>query len=220
LKQPEESKDCEPGNPATVAQKPKPIHAATLELIEWGSPINDISDDAKSSPRLFLFSHRSQSHADQPASRKQKKMCQELPGDGCSLGDQELIDSGLTKSSTAASLQELQQTIESKFELPISDVPKGPHSFAATTALKRSHILPPSEMKSLYGSMTRSAVTSLSNFRYATYLPSVRGRAMPLLAQPCGRNGSRRHSGLFCRRGECRHVVSDEILHAQRLLSR
>ena len=30
----------------------------------------------------------------------------------------------------------------------------------------------------------------------------------------------RRHSGLFCRRGECRRILPDELLHAQRPLPR
>ena len=36
---------------------------------------------------------------------------------------------------------------------------------------KRFHTLPPSEMKSLYGSMRRSAVISLSYFRFAMFFP-------------------------------------------------
>src|SRR5215470_3228163 len=32
--------------------------------------------------------------------------------------------------------------------------------------------------------------------------------------------GIRRHSGLFCRRGECRRIIPDELLHAQRPLPR
>src|SRR5664279_6475040 len=42
----------------------------------------------------------------------------------------------------------------------------GTQLFATATVLMRSQILPPSEMKSLYGSMTRSAVLSLSSFRF------------------------------------------------------
>src|SRR5262245_42730765 len=38
----------------------------------------------------------------------------------------------------------------------------GTQSFASATARMRPHILPPSEMKSLYGSTTRRAVVSLS----------------------------------------------------------
>src|SRR5262245_51940737 len=38
----------------------------------------------------------------------------------------------------------------------------GTQLFASATAFRRSHSLPPSEMKSLYGSITRSAVISLS----------------------------------------------------------
>src|SRR5262249_46530965 len=43
----------------------------------------------------------------------------------------------------------------------------GTQLFASATALRRSHILPPSEMKSLYGSITRSAVSCLSYVTWA-----------------------------------------------------
>src|SRR5262245_17244344 len=46
----------------------------------------------------------------------------------------------------------------------------GTHLFASATPFKRSHTFPPSDMKSLYGSMRRSAVISLSNFRFAIVL--------------------------------------------------
>src|SRR5262249_54423662 len=43
----------------------------------------------------------------------------------------------------------------------------GTQLFASATPFKRSHTLPPSEMKSLYGSITRSAVSLLSNATFA-----------------------------------------------------
>src|ERR1700690_3525257 len=55
-------------------------------------------------------------------------------------------------------------------------------SFASATVLMRSHSLPPSEMKSLYGSITRSAVFSLSNFRSVTFFLLNVHRSTPLLS--------------------------------------
>src|SRR5262245_24995449 len=43
----------------------------------------------------------------------------------------------------------------------------GTQSFASATPFKRSHTLPPSEMKSLYGSITRSAVICLLYVTFA-----------------------------------------------------
>ena len=48
----------------------------------------------------------------------------------------------------------------------------GTHLLASATAFRRSHTLPPSEMKSLYGSITRSAVISLSKFRFSMFFSS------------------------------------------------
>src|SRR5579863_3635912 len=56
-------------------------------------------------------------------------------------------------------------------------------SFASATVLMRSHSLPPSEMKSLYGSMSRSAVTSLSNFRFAMFSSCVHKLCVALAGQ-------------------------------------
>ena len=44
---------------------------------------------------------------------------------------------------------------------------RGIQRFASATPFKRSHTLPPSEMKSLYGSITRSAVSCLSYVTFA-----------------------------------------------------
>src|ERR1700722_6520608 len=44
-------------------------------------------------------------------------------------------------------------------------------SFASATLLIRSQSFPPSEIKSLYGSMRRSAVASLSNDRFVMFFP-------------------------------------------------
>jgi hypothetical protein len=43
----------------------------------------------------------------------------------------------------------------------------GTQLFASATRFKRSHILPPSEMKSLYGSIITSAVSCLSYVTFA-----------------------------------------------------
>src|SRR5262249_47458548 len=48
----------------------------------------------------------------------------------------------------------------------------GTQLFASATPLIRSQILPPSEIKSLYGSTSRSAVSSLSNVSVAISLIS------------------------------------------------
>src|SRR5262249_2588524 len=84
----------------------------------------------------------------------------------------------------------------------------GTHLFASATPFKRSHTFPPSDMKSLYGAMTRSAVISLPNFGFAMFFLLFSGVRC------------RRHSRLFCRRGECRCILPDELLHAQRPLPR
>src|SRR5215475_6812648 len=93
----------------------------------------------------------------------------------------------------------------------------GTQLFASATPFKRSHSLPPSEMKSLYGSITRSAVISLSYFRFAMLFAPMRSpksKAYLLNADVRG------HSGLFCRRGEGRRILPDKLLHAQRPLPR
>src|SRR5277367_7078781 len=46
----------------------------------------------------------------------------------------------------------------------------GVHPLASATALRRSHTLPPSEMKSLYGSITSRPVRLLSYFTPSTLL--------------------------------------------------
>src|SRR5262245_4864634 len=72
------------------------------------------------------------------------------------------------------------------------------HWLASATAFTRFHSLPPSEIKSLYGSITSSAVTSFSNFGGAIFFLYV-------------------DETVFCRRGECRRIPADEPLHTQRL---
>src|SRR5664279_2155938 len=57
----------------------------------------------------------------------------------------------------------------------------GTQLFATATVLMRSQILPPSEMKSLYGSMTRSAVISLSKLRFAMLSSCVHPTSPSLL---------------------------------------
>ena len=54
-------------------------------------------------------------------------------------------------------------------------------------------------------------------FRFAMFFPPM---ACDVVAQLCRRNGIRRHSGHFCRRGECRRILPDELLHTQRPLPR
>src|SRR6185437_11263261 len=49
----------------------------------------------------------------------------------------------------------------------------GTQLFVSATVFNRSQNLPPSEMKSLYGSITRSAVMSLSNFRPAMFVSPI-----------------------------------------------
>src|ERR1700722_6628175 len=57
-------------------------------------------------------------------------------------------------------------------------------SFASATLLMRSQSFPPSEIKSLYGSMRRRAVASLSNDRFVMFFP-------PAFAEVCAEIVSR-----------------------------
>src|SRR5262249_47098092 len=56
----------------------------------------------------------------------------------------------------------------------------GTQLFASATPLSLSHSLPPSEIKSLYGSITRSAVIS---FSYVTFAMLPPGYAVPQVDQ-------------------------------------
>src|SRR5262249_52115840 len=60
----------------------------------------------------------------------------------------------------------------------------GMQLFASATAFRRSHTLPPSEMKSLYGSITRRAVISFSYVTFAMVQPPFRSTITQLAHQP------------------------------------
>src|SRR5262245_39498769 len=98
------------------------------------------------------------------------------------------------------------------------------HWLASATALTRFHSLPPSEIKSLYGSTTSSAVISFSNLSVAMFLPFRRRMLMVVNeleiarsvahhpCHPAGENGRARrpssHLASSAERSEARsHVI-------------
>src|SRR4030095_1510323 len=89
----------------------------------------------------------------------------------------------------------------------------GTQLLASPSVFKWSQNLPPSEMKSLYGSITRSATISFSYFRNIPYLCVLLNGELDLLTASI-----RRHTGHFCRRRKCRRILPDELLHALRPL--
>jgi hypothetical protein len=68
-------------------------------------------------------------------------------------------------------------------------------------------------------------VSVIFEIRFARSAGAVFGflsKGFPEIAQiGCHKaSGERGHSGRFCRRRECRCILPDELLHAQRLLAR
>src|SRR5215472_1221036 len=68
--------------------------------------------------------------------------------------------------------------------------PRVRKGFASATVFKRSHTLPPSEMKSLYGSITRSAVRSFSYVTFFMLPPTSAVTQIDNQIRPCHASGA------------------------------
>ena len=92
-----------------------------------------------------------------------------------------------------------------------------PNKAPSTTTTWADDLCPPSQRNS--GSGETDTFVAVRRFSLTTHgsdpIEPFQNRESDLLNA-----GIRRHSGRFCRRGECRRILPDELLHAQRPLPR